>query len=178
MAALRRLIEEHGMAERFETRRHLAGVSRMNAIIACRGPQQDRRIGLSRVGEMIGRDLLEKGPVVGFVGIAVFGDPARSREELAVAAHVEQWDRAPDRAETLRVTRQHVADEKTAVAAAAAGQPLGAGDAASHEIGCNSGEVVLRALLVFTDAGIVPGGTKFTAATDIGDHIDAAVLKP
>src|SRR5882672_10259356 len=178
MAALRRLIEEHSVAKLFETRRHLAGVSRMHAIIACRGPQENRWIGLPRLGEMIGRDLLEEGPVVGFVRIAVYGDPARAREQLAVATHVEQRDRAPDRAEPLRVAREHVADQEPAIAAAMAGKPLRAGDAAAHEISCNCGEVVLRALLVLPDTGIVPGGAKLAAAADIGNHIDAAVLEP
>src|SRR5258705_6471159 len=109
---------------------------------------------------MIRRDLFEKGPVVGFVGITVFGDPARAGEELAVATHVEQWDRAPDRAEPLRVAREHVADEEPAIAATMAGKPLRTGDTALHQIGRNGGEVVVRALLVLSDAGDLTGGSE------------------
>src|SRR5262245_11034733 len=127
---------------------------------------------------MIRRDLLKERPIVWFVWIAVFGDPARAGEELAVAAHVEQWDRAPHRAEALRVACKHVANQEPAIAPAMAGKPLRAGDAASHEIGCNGGQVVLRAPLMLTDAGIVPGGAELPAAADIGNHIDAAVLEP
>src|SRR5262249_17341049 len=59
-----------------------------------------------------------------------------------------------------------------------AGKPLRTCDTASHEIGRNGGEVVLCALLMLTDAGIVPGRAELAAAADIGNHIDAAVLEP
>src|SRR5262249_9151943 len=124
---------------------------------------------------MVGRDLLEEGPVIWFVGIAIFGDPARASEELAVAAHIEQWDRAPNSAEARGCAREHVADWEPAIAAAMAGKPLRTCDTASHEIGRNGGEVVLCALLMLTDAGIVPGRAELAAAADIGNHIDAAV---
>src|SRR5262245_28158907 len=150
----------------------------MHAVVACRGPYEDRRIRLSCFGELIGRDLLEECPVFRLVRISILGDPTRAGEELAVATHVEQRNDAPDRAKALRIARQHIADEKPTVAAAVAGEPLRARDSPSNEIGCHSGEVVLRALLALADARFVPGRAELAATANVGDHIDTAALEP
>src|SRR5439155_17524918 len=109
-------------------------------------------------------NLLEEGPGVQFVRVAIFGDPARASKELAVAPHIEQRNRAPDRAKTLRIAREHVADEQSAVAAAVAGEPLRARDPPSNEIGRHGGEVIVRALLALADTGFMPGGAELAAA--------------
>src|SRR5262245_63157146 len=116
---------------------------------------------------MVGRNLLEEGPVLRDSGIAVFGDPARAGEELAVAAHVEQRDRAPDRAEALRMAREHVANQEPAIAAAVTGKAARARDTAANKVGGNSGEVVVRALLALANPSLVPGRAEFAAAADI-----------
>src|SRR5262245_55575055 len=150
----------------------------MHAVVARRGPQQDRRIWLSHLGEMIGRNVLEERPVLRLVRIAVFRAPARAGEQLAVAAHVEEGDQAPDCAEALRIAREHVADEQSAVAAAIAGEAAWSCDAAANEVRCDSGEVVLRAFFLLADPRLVPGRAKLRAAADIGNDIDAAALEP
>ena len=57
-------------------------------------------------------------PLVGLVGVAVLGHPARAGEQLVVAPHVEQRHLADHRAEQLGSLREHVAHEQAAVAAA------------------------------------------------------------
>src|SRR5439155_8594241 len=84
----------------------------------------------------------------------------------------------PDRAKTLRIAREHVADEQSAVAAAVAGEPLRARDPPSNEIGRHGGEVIVRALLALADTGFMPGGAELAAAANVGDHIDAAAPEP
>ena len=54
----------------------------------------------------------------------------------------------------------------------------GRGDLAGEEILADGGEVVVDALAVGFEAGLVPGGAEFAAAADVGQHIDAAALQP
>ena len=91
---------------------------------------------------------------------------------------IEQRHGAFDGAEQLRIAREHVADQKAAVAAADAGEPFGAGDAAGDEIFGDRREIVVRQFLALTHAGLVPIGPELAAAADVGDHVDAALLQP
>jgi len=150
----------------------------MHAVIFARRGKQDRGIALSRHGEMIGGIGLQKIPVLGIIRIAVFCDPARAREQLAVAAHVDQRDGAEQRAETLRIARQHVGDQDTAVRAALRGNPLGNRDAPLHKIGRDRGEIVMREFLAGPPACLVPARAEFAAAADIGGNAGAAALEP
>src|SRR5277367_3168633 len=58
-----------------QLRRHLAGVAGMHTIVAARGGDQDRRIRPTRHRLMVGRIGFQPRPLLGLVGIAVFGDP-------------------------------------------------------------------------------------------------------
>ncbi len=42
----------------------------------------------------------------------------------------------------------------------------------------DGGEVVIDALAVGFEAGLVPGGAELAAAADVGEDVDAAVLEP
>jgi hypothetical protein len=78
----------------------------------------------------------------------------------------------------MRIARQHVADQQAAIAAAGTRQPLAPGDAARDQVLGHRREVVMRKLLAFAHAGLVPGGTELAAAADIGDHIHTAARQP
>ena len=54
----------------------------------------------------------------------------------------------------------------------------GRGDAAGDEVFADGGEVVVDALAVGLEAGLMPGGAELAAAADVGEHKDAAVLEP
>jgi len=97
----------------------LAGVHRVDAIIVVGREHQEGRVGRAWV------DLVERGvapqPLELFrvVGGAVLADPGGSCAEAGVADHVEQRDRADDRAEELGTLGGDGADEEAAVGAAA-----------------------------------------------------------
>ena len=67
-------------------------------------------------------------------GIAVLGHPRGAGQQVAVALHVQQRHLHHDRAEQLRVLRQHVADQQAAVAAALDAQVLRRGDLARDQV--------------------------------------------
>ena len=118
VTAGRRLVEIGLISHRLQLGRHLAGVAGMDAVVAPRGGDQDRRIFLAGLCGVIGGIGLQPRPLLGLVGIAIFRDPARAREQLCVAAHVDQRDRAEQRAEALGIARQHVGDQDAAVRSA------------------------------------------------------------
>jgi hypothetical protein len=64
---------------------------------------------------------------------------------LGVALHVEQWHRAVDGAEQIGIAREHVADEKSVVAAAFAREPLWLRDAARDQVLGHNGKIVMLA---------------------------------
>src|SRR5437867_6304831 len=107
-----------------------------------------------------------------------YGDWSSDVCSSDLPAHVEQRNCAPDRAKALRIAREHVADQKPAIAAAKAGQPSRTRDTSPDNVGCHGGAVVVCALLVLADSGVVPGGANLTATANIGDHVDAAALEP
>src|SRR5258708_7246276 len=126
------------------------------APVARRGGQQDRRVAARRLDLVIGRYFAQERPVFRLVRIAVFADPARPGGELGVALHVEQRHRAVDGAEQVRIAREHVADQKSAVAAAFAREPLWLRDAARDQVLGHSGKIVMRELFARSHAGLVP----------------------
>src|SRR5579883_1740185 len=100
VTAGRRLVEVRlAVPHRLQLGGHLAGMAGMHPVVAPRGGEQGRRIEPARLGRVIGRIGLEPGPFLRLVWIAVLGDPARAGQQLAVAAHVDQRDRAEQRAE-------------------------------------------------------------------------------
>ena len=101
--------------------------------------------------------------------------PARS---LAVAAHVDERDRAEQRAELFRVAGQHVGDQQAAVGAALGGDVVGVRHAPLDKVRRDGGEIVLRDALALTHAGLVPARPELAAAADIGDDAGPAALQP
>ena len=79
----------------------------------------------------------------GRVRVAVLGHPRRAGQQVAVALHVQQRHLHHDRAEQLRVLRQHVADQQAAVAAALDAEVLGRGDLARDQVLGDRGEVLV-----------------------------------
>src|SRR6516164_6120299 len=78
------LVEIRFTAHGLKFCRHLAGMSRMHAIVLARRRKEDRRIVTSRRRQVIGGISLQELPVFRLVRVAVFGDPARARKQLAV----------------------------------------------------------------------------------------------
>src|SRR5208337_504053 len=99
--AIRRLVEIRLVAHSLQLRSHLARVARVNAVVTPRGRQQDRRVLLARRGVVVGRIGLQKRPIFRLIWIAVLGDPARSSQQLRIAAHIDQRNSAKERAKTL-----------------------------------------------------------------------------
>src|SRR5262249_35267475 len=97
----RKFVEMCFVAHCLQLRRHLAGVAWMGAVVAAAGRDQDRRIGLARRRDVIGGEAREELPILRLVGIAVFVDPPRAGAQLGVSAHVDDRDRAEQRAEAL-----------------------------------------------------------------------------
>jgi hypothetical protein len=93
---------------------------------------------------VIGRIGLEKRPVIGFVGIAIFGDPARAGVQLRIAAHVDQRNGAEQGAEPLRIAHQHVGDENSAIRSTCSGNPCGMRDSPLHEVGRYGSKIIVR----------------------------------
>ena len=150
----------------------------MDPVVAPRRGNQDRRIRLPGLRDVVGRDLLQEGPVLRDLRVAVFGDPARAGEQLGVAAHVDQRHGAEQRAEALGIARQHVGDEEAAVRAALGGDASGCRHAAAHQVGGHRREVVVGQRLALAPSGLVPAGAELAAAADVGDHPGAALGEP
>ncbi len=97
---------------------------------------------------------------------------------MRVALHVEQGHFADDRAEQLRIQRQHIAHQQAAIAAALGAEVRARSDAAREQIFSNGGEVFVRAQTIRLQRSLVPARPEFAAAADVGDHVDAAALQP
>src|SRR5262249_24458564 len=86
--------------------------------------------------------------------------------------------RAVDGAEQPRIAGEHIADEKSAVAAALTGEPRRPGNAARDQVPGHRSKVIMGELLARSHAGLVPARTEFAAAANVGDDEHAAVLEP
>ena len=77
----------------------MAGV---DAVVAGRGREAACGGYFASVLEvLIGRELLDERPLLGLVGVAVLGHPARAGEQVVIAPHVQQRHLADDRAEEV-----------------------------------------------------------------------------
>ncbi|MET4348810.1 hypothetical protein ABIC07_008336 [Bradyrhizobium sp. RT9a] len=114
---------------RVQLRCHFARMSGMDAIVTPSGGHQDRWIGLPGSCAMIGRIGLQPLPILSLVGIAIFGEPARPREQADAAAHVDQC------AGALGLSHSYVGDEDAAVRSTLGRDPLGLCHAALYKIG-------------------------------------------
>ena len=109
---------------------------------------------------------------------AVFADPGGAGGDLLEAEHVEQRHLDDDGVPHLGVLGDLDAHEQAAVGAAVDAEAAGRGDLAGDEILADGGEVVVDALAVGLQAGLVPGGAELAAAADVGQDVDAAALQP
>src|ERR1041384_4684875 len=177
-SALDVLVIEHVAPHRLHLVHHAAGVTGVDAVVARRAGEERTRI-LHPVPEQVIRgELLDVGPLIGLVGVAVLAHPRRAREELAVALHVEERRLAHDRAEELGILGEHVAHEQAAVRAADAAQVGGARHLARDQVTRHGAEVLVAMMAVLLDAAVVPLGTELAAAADVGHHEHAAALDP
>ena len=159
-------------------RGHLARMGRMNPVVARAGGEQHARILHLRPDVVVRRVLRNVGPLVRLVGVAILRHPARTRQQLVEASHVQQRHLADHRVEQVRSLRQYRADQQAAVAAAHHPQMRRRRDAPADQVLCDRDEVVVAALLVFLDRGRVPVRPEFPAAPDVGEHKHAAMLQP
>src|SRR6476469_8399919 len=64
MAASRRLMEQCRVSHGLQLGGHLAGMAGMDAVVPASGGQQDRWVRPARLGQVVGRKVLQKGPVL------------------------------------------------------------------------------------------------------------------
>jgi hypothetical protein len=157
---------------------HFSGVGWMHAVVAGGCDEQGSRIGAEGDDVMIGGVALEEGPLVGLVRVTIFGHPTGPGEELVIALHVEQGDSADDSAEEIGALGEHIADEQTAIGAAADSEVAWRGDISLDQIFGDCDEVVVGGLAIFFQGGLVPGGAELATAADIGEDIDTALFEP
>ncbi len=157
---------------------HFARLHRPNPVIAGGRVEENRRVSHILFEVVIRRKRLDKDPLIRLVRIAIFRDPGRPGRELRVALHVQQRDFAGNRAKQLWIVRQHVADQQTAIAAPFTSQVGGRRHAAIDQILGDGGEVLIGAMTIRLQRGMVPGRAILAASPDIGDDINAAPFEP
>ena len=178
MAAFDVLVVQHRVAKLAQPCRHLARVAGVDTVVAGAGAEQHRRHGAVGRDVLIGAVAGDPGPLRRVVGIAVFGHPGRAGQQPVVAPHVQQRHFADHRAEQLRSLYRHRRDQQAAVAATHAAELRRGGDAADHQVLCDGDEIVVAALLVRADGGLVPARAKLSTAAQVGHDQHAAALQP
>ena len=102
--------------------------------------------------QLVRRPGLDVGPLLGLVGVAVLGHPARAGQQLVVALHVEQRHLADDGAEQLRAHGEGAADQQAALRAAHDAEVLRRGDLARDQVLGDRDEVLEGLDAVLLDA--------------------------
>ena len=72
----------------------------------------------------------------------------------------------------------HGGNQKAAIGTALDAEPPRYGDFASDQVACHGSKVVVNDLPLGSEPRLVPGRTEFSAATNVGEHENAAALKP
>ena len=178
MPALDVLVVENFLAVFHEPGRHLAGMAGVDAIVAGRRRDQERRVGTATVDVVIWREAPDRFPFLGRVGVAVFPHPARAGQQRVIPTHVEQRHLADDRTEEVGPQRVHVADEQAAVAAPLHAKVLGRRDLAGDQILGHRNKILVGPRPLLLERGLMPRGAEFTAAADISNHVDVFLLEP
>ncbi|KAG1542625.1 hypothetical protein G6F50_014081 [Rhizopus delemar] len=101
-----------------------------------------------------------------------------SQSLVAVALHVQQRHLHHHRTEQFRVLGQHVAGQQAAVAAALPAQVPGGGELALDQVTRHRGHVFIGLVAVLLQRRLVPARAVLATATDVGDHVYAALLQP
>ena len=178
MAAFRVFPVQHVVALLFHLCHHLARMAGVDPVVARRGGQQHARIFLVLEDVLVRRVLADVSPLFRHVRVAVLSHPRGARQQLVIAAHVEQRHLADDGVEQIGTLHQHGARQQAAIAAAHDAQVARTGDFALDQVLRHRNEIVIRALTVFLQCRLVPAGAEFAAAADIGQHIHAALFQP
>src|ERR1700742_857599 len=97
---------------------------------------------------------------------------------MRVALHVEQRYFADDRAEELRILRQHVAHQEAAVAAAERAEMRAHRVTALDEIARDGCEILVGPQAIFAQRCLMPARAVFAAAANVRDDVDTAALEP
>ena len=178
MAALDVLEVVDGVALVAHLGHHLPGVAGMDPVVPGRGPEE----GIGVVGvllhQVVGGPLLDVGPVLGVVGVAVLRHPARPGQELVVAPHVQEGYCTDHGAEQVRTQGHGAAHEEAALGAAPDTEMLGGGDSPVDEVLGHRDEVLEVPDVVLLDRGLVPGRTELASAPRVGQDEDPAPGQP
>eukprot|EP00964_Phaeocystis_antarctica_P159916 scaffold131150_cov66-Phaeocystis_antarctica.AAC.1 len=102
-------------------------------------------------------------PHARLIGVAILLHPRGTRQQLVVAAHVEQ---------------RHLADDGAEERAPLAPEPLRCRDAARHQVTRDRLEVLVSLVPLLTQRSLVPARAVLAAAADVGDGLDASARKP
>lgn len=142
----------------------------MDAVVLACCRKERRRIAVAWCCHVIRRVGLQERPILGLIGIAILGNPAGAGQQLRIAARVDRWDGAEQRAKAVRVTRQHVGNKNPAVGTASAAIWLGPGDTAPHKVRRHRREVVVRQPPAGAAADLMPARAKLAASSDLHHH--------
>jgi len=172
------LIVEEGLVKLFEASGEFACVHGTYAVILGRG--EDERFGIVRVGVelIVGRDVGEELSFLWDGDSAVFSNPGGACGDVLVAEHVEQGNLDDDGIPHLGVLSEFDAHEEASVGAAYDAQATGRGDVAGEEVLTYGGEVLVDALAMGLESGVMPGGAELAAATYVCQDERAASFKP
>ncbi|MET4234965.1 hypothetical protein ACVWXN_007203 [Bradyrhizobium sp. i1.4.4] len=148
---------------RVQLRCHFARMSGMDAIVTPPGGHQDRWIGLPGSCAIVGRIGFQPLPIRSVVGIAIFGEPARPREQSDAAAHVDQRDGAEQCAEALGISRSYVGDEDRR---SIHSRPRSAWPVSRRALQVRRRRlrIIMRQSLAGEPAGVVPARAELAAA--------------
>src|SRR6476646_4575934 len=96
------------VAKRLQFSGHLTRVSGMDAIVSARRGKQNGRISLSGLSSLVSGEAADKCPVRRVVRVTVLRHQTCTGQQSCVTAHVDQRDRAEQRAEELREADKHI----------------------------------------------------------------------
>src|SRR3989344_6916110 len=171
MAALHIFVIIDAIAEFLQSRGEFARVAGVDAVVLGRQIEEDRRVFYALPDVLVWRIFRHEGPVAGHVGIAIFGDPRGTSEQLVVAQHILQRRTRNDRAIEVGPLFHRRADEDTAVRTAGNGDLALGADPGGAQILGDRVQVVEAVLALLAQRRLMPGGTIFAAAADVGEDI-------
>jgi hypothetical protein len=106
----------------------LAGImAGMDAVVPACCRKEHRWIAVAWCCHVVsGVKVCRNAQILGLIGIAILGNPAGPGQQLRIAARVDQWDGAEQRAKVVRVARQHVGNKNPGVGTALSCDTAGA----------------------------------------------------
>ena len=178
MTAFDDLVVEEGLVKLFKASGEFARVDRSYSVIL--GRSEDERLGVVCVGVelVVGGDGGEEFSLLWDGDSAVFSDPGSACCNLFVAEHIEQGYLNDDGIPHLGVLRKLNAHEEAAVGATNDTEATRRGDLAREEILTDCSKVLVDALAMGFETGLMPGRTKLTATPYVSEDEGATSLKP